>query len=183
MAIDLTDDIREKAAEIINKMKSLDIDVKFVEPKNLHITMKFLGDVSEDRVNGIEDAISGAVKALKDSGSKPFKVSVEGLGYFGVPSHIKTLWVDTGEGHEELVKLVGAMNAALDHIRKDDRKPKPHITLGRVKSGRNREALLKMLEEMKHVKLGEMDVKLVKLKQSVLSKEGPHYSDLKSFEL
>jgi len=179
IAVGLTEEIRRRAVEVINQLKGLDIDVKFTEPENLHFTLKFLGEVHEQGVKEIESAISAAIKDFK-----PFRVSVEGLGYFGSPRHVKTLWIDTASpGREELVKLASRLNAGLDHVRHEDREPKPHLTIGRVRSGRNREALLAKLAEMKHVKLGEMDVKLVKLKQSVLSREGPHYTDIKVFEL
>jgi len=180
IAVDITPEIRQKAVEIAGQLMDLDIDMKFTDPENLHFTLKFLGEVSDDRVNEIADSISAA---LAENNFKQFRVSVEGLGYFGNPNHIKTLWIDTGEGREELVKLASTLNASLDHVRHEEREPKPHLTIGRVKSGRNREALLKKIEELKHVKLGEMDVKLVKLKQSVLSSKGPTYTDLKVFEL
>lgn len=178
VAIDLPEAVKEKAAFVIGKLKELGIDVKFTESENIHFTLKFLGEVSEDRVKEIEGIISNALGR-----TKPFRVSVEGIGYFGKPEYIKTIWVDTGEGREELVKLARAMNEALNDIRQEYREPKPHLTLGRVKSGRNREALLDKIEELRHVKFGEMDVKLVKLKQSVLSREGPQYTDLRSFRL
>jgi 2'-5' RNA ligase len=179
VAIDLTEEIRKKAVELINQLKGLDIDAKFTAPENLHITMKFLGEADEQSVKDIEAAISDTLKDFH-----PFNVSIQGIGYFGNPKHIKTLWIDTGgEGREELVKMAKALNASLDHIRHEDRDPKPHITLGRVKSGRHRDELLKKLEAMNHVKLGKMDMKLVTLKKSELSKEGPHYTDLNAFEL
>ena len=178
VAVDLTEDMRKKAAEIMNQLKGLDIDVKFVEPQNLHFTLKFIGEVDEGHVNEIEKSVSDAVRDFK-----PFKVSVEGLGYFGNPSHIKTIWIDTRQGREELVNLAKRMDIVLDHVRREARGPKPHITIGRAKSGRNRDALLSFIKKNKHVKLGYMDVKVVCLKQSVLSREGPHYTDLKVFGL
>jgi 2'-5' RNA ligase len=184
IAVDLSGEIRKKVAELINQLKGLDVDVKFTEPKNLHFTLKFLGEVraSEGDEGVVKDIETSINKAISDI--KPFRISVQVLGYFGSPSHIKTLWIDTAlPGREVLVKLASQLNVSLDHIRHEDREPKPHLTIGRVKSGRNREALLSFIEQNKHVKLGEMDVKLVKLKQSVLSREGPQYTDLKVFEL
>lgn len=184
IAVDITDEIRERVEQIINQIKELDVDVKFTESQNLHFTLKFLGEVpstidGEDGVKNIESSISKAISDIR-----PFKISIQGLGYFGSPKHIKTLWIDTASpGREVLVKLAGQLNASLDHIRHEEREPKPHLTIGRIKSGRNRETLLNYIEQNKHVKLGEMDVKLVKLKQSILSREGPHYTDLKVFEL
>ncbi len=114
---------------------------------------------------------------------KEFRIGIGKIGYFGSPGHVKTLWIDVNEGREELVNLIVKMNQNLNHIRHEVRKPNPHLTIGRVKSGRNREILLETINSMKNVKLGEMIVKFVKLKQSILTREGPVYSDVKVFEL
>ena len=117
VAIDVPKQIRIKVSEVMNKLKSIGIDVKFTEPENLHFTMKFLGEVhgsegGEDRVKDIQERISSAL-----SNFKPFHISVEGLGYFGKPSYIKTLWIDTASpGREELVKMAKALNDNLSNI-------------------------------------------------------------------
>ncbi len=152
--------------------------MKFVEPENLHFTLKFLGEVPEQDVKGVEEKISSVVKGVKQ-----FRLSLERFGYFGKPGYIRSLWIDVGEGKDELVKLIENMNQNLDHIRREVHRANPHLTIGRVKSGRNRDILLREIESLKDVKLGEMPVKFVKLKQSTLTKKGPIYSDLKVFEL
>jgi len=178
IAVEINENVRKEAIEVMEKIRALDADIKFTEPDNLHLTLKFLGEVPEERVKEVENVIIGAVKDFK-----AFRISIEGLGYFGKPNYIRTLWLDIYKGREELMKLARNINTALDYIRHETREPKPHLTIGRVKSGRNKEALLKEIESLKHVKLGEMGVKFVKLKQSILTKERPHYADLKAFEL
>lgn len=178
VAVELDENLRSKAEEIENQIRECGCDVKLVEPENLHFTLKFLSEVPEQRVKEIEEKISAIVKDVKK-----FKLSLESFGYFGKPNYIRTLWIDVREGKDELVKLIERMNQSLDNIRREVHGANPHLTIGRVKSGRNREALLETINSLKDVKLGEMDVKFVKLKQSVLTKKGPIYSDLKVFEL
>jgi 2'-5' RNA ligase len=178
VAIELDENLKSKVEEIENQIRKCGCDVKFVEPENLHFTLKFLGEVPEQDVKGIKDKISASVKGMKQ-----FKLSLEGFGYFGKPDYIRSLWIDVGEGKDELVKLIENMNQNLDDIRREVHGANPHLTIGRVKSGRGRQALLETINSLKDVKLGEMLVKFVKLKQSTLTKKGPIYSDLKIFEL
>jgi len=180
LAVEVVEDIRRKIGEVINEIKELNADVKFTKIENLHYTLKFLGEVYEQHVNGIEKII---IDTIRNKPIKPFDLSIQGFGFFGNSSHIRAIWIDSEQGHEELVKLAKAMNEALNHIRRDDREPKPHLTVGRVRSDKNNEKLLEKIKLLTNVKFGYMHVKQIKLKQSVLSTEGPYYTDLKAFEL
>ncbi len=178
VAIDLDEGLREHVKGIQNSLKETGADVKFVEPGNLHFTVKFLGEVQENALDDMEKALGDSV-----SGFSPFRIGIEELSYFGSESHIRTLFLDVKEGREKLESLLESVNKALDPFRHESHGARPHLTIGRVKSGENRELLLEKLRELSHVKVGEMDVKFVKLKQSVLTKKGPVYSDVKVFEL
>lgn len=179
VSVDLEPGLEEKVKEVQDRVKETGADVKMVEPENLHFTIKFLGEVPEERVREAEEIIEGSLKDVR-----AFRISVEGFGYFGPPAHIRTLWVDVKEGRKELLDLMGKVGGTLNQIRKDDfSRPVAHLTIGRVRSGKNREQLLKEAEALKGVKLGEMDVKEVKLKKSVLTGSGPVYSDVKVFTL
>jgi len=177
-AIDLDEGIRESIGEMIGSLRKEGLDVKWVEPRNLHITLKFLGEVGEGDVNEVAGRVEECLKGVSS-----FRLSVEGAGFFGSPNHMKILWVDVKGGKENVLGIMEGMNKGLEHVKKDSHSPNVHITIGRVKSGRNRELLLRKLEEMKDVKFGEQDVKVVKLKESVLGREGPAYSDFRVFKL
>jgi len=178
VAIDLDREAKGKIANIIDQLKSRDFDVKWVEPESMHLTLKFLGEVHENQVSGIEERISRILE-----GVKKFKISISKVGYFGSPGYIRVIWVDVIEGKERLIELSKLFNKELSYIRREDYEPSPHLTIGRVKSGRNREKLVKEIERLKHVNICEVDVNEIKLKRSILDKEGPIYSDLKVFEL
>jgi 2'-5' RNA ligase len=178
VSIDLDRELTEKAAGIEERIRATGADVKLVEPRNLHFTLKFLGEVPESQVPGIEEKIG---KALEDT--RPFQVSIAGFGYFGSPSYIRTLWVDVKEGQEQLLELMKKVGSALDSIRREKLKPAVHLTVGRVRSAKNKEQLLREIEALRDVKVGGMLVKEVKLKQSTLTKTGPVYRDVKVFTL
>ncbi len=178
IALDINQEIRSRASVIINELKQTGADVKFTKPENLHFTVKFLGEVNEQRVKEIRESVTGAL-----DGIEPFSIALHGIGFFGNPNYMKTVWIGVNEGREELVKLCKAVNSSLEHIRKENRKPSPHLTLGRVRSARNREPLLNKINDLKDVKMGSMAVNEIVLKNSILSREGPQYSDLKVFRL
>lgn len=178
VAIDLDSGARQEITKVIDRLGSRDFDVKWVGPDKLHITLKFLGEVHESDVKGVEERIRNVVKDVKG-----FVISLGDVGYFGSPGYIRVIWVDVKDGRERVSDLADAFHRELSYIRKDDHKPSPHITIGRVKSGRNREELARELAGLSHVKLCEVEVREVKLKQSILRKGGPEYSDLRVFGL
>lgn len=178
IAIDLPDEIKESIANIENEVRGKDVDVKFVEPKNLHITLKFLGEVNEEKVKEIEETVSDCVKEIK-----MFTIKLQGIGYFGSENYIKTLWINIREGKDTLIEIIKMLDKGLDHIRKDNYQPNPHLTIGRVRSGRNKEILLDETKRLKDVKVGEIQVKQIKLKKSELTPKGPIYTDLYTINL
>ncbi|MBL7206795.1 MAG: RNA 2',3'-cyclic phosphodiesterase [Candidatus Aenigmarchaeota archaeon] len=178
LAIDLTENIKEKIAETINQFKNQDVDVKFVDSHNLHITVMFFGEVNEENMKEISKFMKEAL-----TGMKQFKINIKGLGYFGNPNYIRTIWVDISDGKNELHTLIETINKKLFQFKKDNHAPSVHITIGRVKSGRNKEKLLHMIENVKELHFGEMVVKEIRLKQSKLTPEGPIYTDLDCFSL
>ena len=173
VAVDLDRCLVRQVKEIQDNMSNLNVDVKFVESENLHFTLKFLDEVSEDEIGVIKRSIEEALKNID-----AFKISIEGLCYFGGSTYVRTLWLGVNEGKDEFVKLAKNVN---DCIGKHEENTSPHLTIGRVKSGRNRELLLNFINKHKDVKIGEMDVKNVKLKSSTLTGKGPLYSDLAVF--
>ena len=178
IAADIGEVIRERIEDIKNEIRKTEADIKFVEKENLHFTLKFLGEVDEDKVIEVVNIISECVKGVKQ-----FKVNMEGIGFFGSPNFIRAIWIDIKDGRNEMVNVIKILNKNMDYIRKEEHKPAAHLTIGRVKSARSREQLLKKLGELKDVKAGETVVKAVVLKQSQLTKKGPIYSDYKVFGL
>jgi 2'-5' RNA ligase len=178
IAIDLDKGLLDNVKEIQKSLRQAGADVKFVEPENLHFTVKFLGKVQENALKSIVKALENSV-----SGMKAFRISIEGLRYFGPESHIRTLFLDVKENREKFQELLNSVNNGLNYVRHESHEPRPHLTILRVKSRNNREALMEKIRELSHVKLGEMNVKSVKLKQSVLTRSGPVYSDVKVIEL
>jgi 2'-5' RNA ligase len=178
VSVDLDRNLADNVVKAQTVLRKSQADVKFVSPQTLHFTLKFLGDVDEKRVPEIEAEIEKALRPVEQ-----FRIAIEGLGYFGSPAHMKVLWVDVKEGKRELTELMKKIGDALSYIRRDEHKPATHLTIGRVRTGLNRDRLLEEINSLKNVKIGEMVVKEVRLKSSVLTRQGPVYKDVKVFAL
>lgn len=178
VAIDLGDDVKEAVGGIQRKMRSGGYDLKMVEAGNLHMTLKFLGEVDAGQKGRIEGIISDAVK-----GFHPFTLSFHGVGYFGSASFMKVIWAGVKEGSQDFVSLAESLDKGLSFIRKDEHGPSPHLTIARVRQGTSTQKLAHDILSLKDVNLGEACVKEIKLKESVLTPQGPIYSDLRAFPL
>lgn len=178
IAIDVPDGpVKEKILEFQRTVLRTGADLKPVEPENIHITLRFLGDT---RIARIED-----IKAeLNKIQFTPFVITLEGVGVFPDYKHINVVWVGIKEGNIGLVDLYGKINHALESlsIPLDRRGLSPHITVNRVRSGRNREILAKTIVELEGLTFGGFNVNSFDLKQSILTPKGPIYQSLHKYE-
>jgi RNA 2',3'-cyclic 3'-phosphodiesterase len=178
IAVEMGDETRRRIAESMEKLKGMGFRARFVEPDNLHITLKFLGDVKEEQVKRLCEDADNVVKK-----HSRFSFTLDGVGYFGKRNDIRVVWVGVKDGMEALQKLMKEMQESLNYVRKDEHEPVPHLTIARVRYARENAGLADELEKMRDVKFGDVRVKEVKIKSSVLTDRGPVYSDYKSLSL
>ncbi len=179
MAVDLDDElIRSKIIDIQREISSSSAKIKLVEPENLHITLKFLGEVEEARIPVIVKALEGALK-----GVSKFRVKLEGVGAFPRVSRPNVIWVGVSEGRDPLIRLANLVEDALKKVGfpKEKRPFEPHLTIARVKYRSS--DLPGLITKVKGVEIGEIEVREVKLKKSTLTSKGPIYETLHSFPL
>ncbi|MFZ2411101.1 MAG: RNA 2',3'-cyclic phosphodiesterase [Candidatus Methanoperedens sp.] len=148
--------------------------IKLVEPKQVHITLKFLGDIPEDRVEPIASALSQV-------NCKPFEARIKGVGVFPKPAYIKVIWLGA-EGnfealHSEVERVLAPFKLEKDHLFS------PHATLARVKMLRDKGALLEKIKKLENVDLGVLNVDSLTLKKSILTPQGPIYETLREIKL
>ena len=148
-------------------------DVKVVEPENLHFTLKFFGEIPEK----MAQEIYGSIVDLK---TKPIEVRFEGLGCFPSLSRISVIWVGVDSvSSTSLKNLAGDIEARLRQFNfKDERGFSPHLTIARVKSGRNKENLQDFIKKNEGSVFGTDVLTSVKLKKSELTPRGPIYTDI-----
>ncbi len=154
-------------------------EVKLVEPENIHVTLKFLGDTSEELVPEINNIISDASKDIQ-----PFKLQLKDAGAFPNLNYLKVLWVGI-EDPGPVPELARNLDNELKKLgfKSEKRGFKPHITLGRVKTRKRKDELKKLLINNKGRQFGELEVTNIRLKKSVLGSTGPTYYTIGETEL
>jgi len=173
IAIDIDDPtLISKMVNVQESLSELGARIKFVEPENIHITLKFLGEISSVLVERVKDILNQLT-------FEPFTIKIEGLGVFPNISRPRVIWLGVSEGASKVIEIQKFLEAKLIKLgfRKEREQFIPHITIGRVKGG-NYERLRKKIVELKDVLIGNFLVNSVRLKRSTLTSRGPIYTTL-----
>lgn len=180
VAIELPETVRESLARQISSLKSHAPLVKWSRPDNLHLTLRFLGDVKESELDELFAALEDAV-----DGTQPFAVEVCGVGAFPNWRHPRVVWAGCGEGAEETSALADLVEAACANLGYErERRPfRPHFTLGRVKQPADAEGLSTATRGLEDRSFGYLDVDAVVVFMSSLRRTGPVYSPMARFAL
>jgi len=168
VAIEVSD---KNVLNSIHKIQTeLNIKAKPVELHNMHFTVQFLGEVSEEMVGKISDALN----SIEFSS---FSISFASIGVFPKPNSPRVIWIGTDDGVNKLEKLAEMIRSRLSHLGfSPDKKFKPHVTIFRVKN--KIEDLPSKLEKFSSCSFGKQLVSEIKLKKSELTSTGPIYTDL-----
>lgn len=175
IAVDFPQDYVKKIAHIQSKLKNF--NVKLVDPKLVHITLKFLGDVNESKIEHITEALDGITLPS-------FDASIGSVGVFPKPQYVKVIWLGAEGNFEQLHDNVESALKPFK-FKKDRRGYTAHATLARVKyiPKEEKDAFLAVLDELKDVEIGTFNVESIKLKKSTLTPEGPIYETLHEVKL
>lgn len=178
LAIEIPSDLLDSIIDIQDELKKSNSQVKYVEKENLHITLKFFGEITQDKV---EDIVSSTENILKNY--KPTILSLKNLGAFPNKDYLKVLWVGI-EKNNILLDIQKALDNEYSELGfKKERNFTSHITLGRVKGSKNKNQLKEIMKTNSDISIGEMNLNKIVLKKSVLTPNGPIYSTIHSFEL
>ena len=181
VAVLLGDAVRRPLVALLTRASALPCDVKWVEVANLHVTVKFLGNVASTALPAIGQALTEVARV-----TCPFEVTVAGLGTFpprGVP---RVVWVGlTANRAEALSSFASSVDAALSSIGypREDRPFAAHVTIGRVRSPRGQADLKAFIENESAFRAGRQSVPEVALMRSDLCPNGPVYTKLAAFSL
>jgi 2'-5' RNA ligase len=181
VAVDIDAAVETQVSRLIKRLQNTSAKVKWVDPQHLHYTLKFLGEIHLRDVPEICRAIEKAVRPLES-----FRAVAAGAGAFPDPERPRTVWLGITDGQEEFVTLHDTVEDALDKLgfRREHRRFRPHLTLGRVRqSPTGIEELGQLVQQHRDFIAGELYVGEVKIFSSVLTKDGPHYTPLGSAEL
>jgi len=174
IALDIDDkELLNKFATIQKKVHNTGADLKLVELKNIHITFKFLGEVNPITLDKVKEGMD-EIKA------SAFDIKFEEVGTFPNIKRPRVIWVGIKKGLTELQKINDQLDPKLRQLGfVSDRKGfSPHVTIARVRSGRNKKELNDVLTEVKSTQFGSMQAGYLRLKKSTLTPEGPIYTTI-----
>ena len=180
LAIDAPGDVRRLLVRVQEALRRADADVKWVEEENLHLSLKFLGDVSEDQVAKLKELL-GAEAARWPA----MKLTYAGVGTFPERGLPRVVWAGATGDLEKLAGLAAAVERSAEQVGvpREGRVFVAHLTLGRVKSGRNAKRLQESIDNQRQVPLGSGTVGEFVLYQSTLTSQGPVYEVIETFKL
>jgi 2'-5' RNA ligase len=175
IAVELPEAVRAALTRVQRALAASGADVKWVEPENLHLTMRFLSEISE----GQGEAVKQLVERVA-AGTPPVTMSLRELGAFPSMEAARVIWVGVEEGKDKLTRLAEQIEEGCraSGLPAEERPFAAHVTLGRVRSSKRRRELSDALARLAWEAPPPWDARTLTLFQSVLSSSGPRYTPL-----
>ncbi|MDP8233998.1 MAG: RNA 2',3'-cyclic phosphodiesterase [Candidatus Saelkia tenebricola] len=180
IAIELNKQTQFRISEIQNNFKNLNVYLKLVEPKNIHLTLHFLGNLDISKIDSLNKKIPVIMKNIES-----FKIRPQGIGAFPNIKNPHIIWIGIKEGATKLKDTQERVKNILNiiHIQTDSREFHPHLTIARVKSKENGHILTKSLTELEYFQFDEILIGEITLFKSTLTPKGPTYEILEKWKL
>ena len=182
VAIPLSDEVSRKAIRLIEKLRHPGDGIKWVPTDNLHLTLKFLGEVENTEIPAVCNVIQDVC-----ADREPFELHFAGTGGFPSLDRLRVLYAGIGDQTGSLTGIVSELDRDYADLgfKPESRDYTPHLTLGRAKGGRGRasEELIERLRKEEQLEFGQMVVDTVHVIASFLDKQGPTYQVMGTVEL
>lgn len=182
IAIELPGEIRDALSNLQEQLKASGADVKWVEPQNIHLTLKFLGERDAKLIEKIMQILEEVAKV-----NHSYRAIISSVGAFPKINFPRVIWVGIDKGDSETKQIAKELEEKIARagIPKEDRPFSTHITIGRVKSPLNRQQLAQDLNNLQlaGLKTLEFPVTKITLLESTLTPKGPIYEALKEASL
>jgi len=169
IAVELTEEQKHQLSALQNKIKGYLDGMRRVRPEGMHLTLKFLGDIEEERTALIQKAMDKTAEEVK-----PFNIQFGSCGVFPSPKKARVLWIGLKEGEAPVRELAGKLetNLADYGFEKDKRSYHPHLTIGRLRNTVQQEMINRFLDQENIFETSAAGVDEVILYQSCLSSRG-----------
>lgn len=177
LAVPLPDSLKQRLAELQNDLRQKLRNVRWTRPEALHLTLRFLGDVTQEDLDKIRTSVLSVERT-----QKAFEVTAKGLAAFPDSRRPRVLWIGL-EPAKPLTALHSACQAALTTagIAPEERPFRPHLTLGRLK--RQEPGLASLISTRENQAVGTFPVQQLVLYQSLLHRSGAEHIPLLTVDL
>jgi 2'-5' RNA ligase len=177
LAFDINnEEVKKKLIDVQQLLARTNADMKLVEPENIHITIRFLGDITLNMVDKIYEE-------MKKIQFKPFIIKISNIGVFPDLSCPRIVWAGITQGSDQLQSVFSQLEPNLQRLgfTPDTRGFSPHLTIARIRSARGKSQLVDFVQKNSQVDFGEIKAQTLLLKRSELTPQGPIYSTLKEY--
>jgi 2'-5' RNA ligase len=172
IAIEIPEDIKNYIAEIQEKIDSMNNKIGFVKKEQIHLTLKFLGEVQLNNLEEIKNI-------LKKINFVKFSASLSNIGVFPDENYMRVIWIGL-EPEQNILELQKQIDESLKKLFKKENNFKAHVTLARVKFINNKEEFIEKLKNI-NIENKKIDINNFKLIKSTLTPKGPIYEALEVF--
>ena len=176
VALDLPEPVRTALAELIASLKPKSKGARWVQPENLHITLKFIGHVKNEKLSPIQSALSSIHT------TQPVEIHFRGMGFFPNEHRPRAFWCGIA-APPNLAELAADIDRALAPlaIEAETRPFTPHLTLARFKSDEGVHEIVRAATDMKSTDFGSATETNFHLYESLLKSTGAQYNRVASF--
>ena len=180
IAVDVTEEVRTAVAAKAARLREANCDVGWVKPENFHLTLKFLGETPDGKLDDIKAALD--LVALSRAA---FELELRGMGCFPERGAPRVVWVGAGAGRDALKTVARDVEGAMEDlgVPREQREFAAHLTIGRVRSPRGAERLRRLVEVEAETGFGRCVVDEVRLYKSTLASGGSIYDLLHAAKL
>ena len=175
IAIEIPAEILKEIAKVQDELKSSGADAGWTRPEGIHLTLKFLGEVPEARIEDIKNALVQAAGA-----TNRFRLEIAGAGAFPNPKNPRVVWLGVSGDIDKLSALQGSVEESMMAMGFDrEKRPfSPHLTLARIKYLRPRFSWQRAIDSIKDIRLADFDVDHVSLMKSDIKPSGAVYTEI-----
>ena len=176
VALEITSSVRENLAALIDNLRAVAPQAKWARPENLHVTLKFIGEVPETRLAAIRSALAGA------RSDQPVALDFRGLGFFPNEKHPRVFWAGIAAS-QNLKTLAADIDKATEKlgIPREKRPFSPHLTLGRFEPPGLPEKVRGAIQGNAARDFGSLCTNQFQLIESKLKPSGAEYTTVESF--
>jgi len=180
IAVELPGNVKTSIGEIQKSLAGRDLGLKMVRPENIHLTLKFLGNVEKEQIGAIGLSMREAAGVYR-----PMLLRARGLGVFPSIKNPRVIWLGVGEQIEALANLQKSLDEKLMKIgfEPEKRQFKGHLTIARVKGKTDPKRLLELMTKLREFKTDSFTAEEIVLFKSELRPAGPEYSKLSTVSL
>jgi 2'-5' RNA ligase len=177
VALDLTPTVVEGISRFCERLRPATPDARWVRPEAIHVTLKFIGEVTGDRVADIRKAL-GAVHS-----DAPVELEIRGVGFFPDARRPRIFWAGINAS-PNLAEIAAQIESRLETlgIPRESREFRPHLTLARMEKARGLDQLHSALREAGDVQFGAVSTREMHLMRSELGRGGARYTNLETFD-